>query len=109
MCLRSQKLIWIIGKVSNQNPNYIIMSLRSNKYFHLVMMYLLWITLHYVATHLYSYLCVPLTFYGFVMAPFMVPTPHCQALRWTIYNGGATIANMWILFGAWLIKYIVIG
>jgi hypothetical protein len=29
-------------------------------------------------------------------------TPHCQSLRWVIYNGANTINNMWIILGAWL-------
>jgi hypothetical protein len=84
-------------------------TLRSNKYFQLVLMYLLWITLHFVASHLYARFCVPLTFFGFLLAPFMVPTPHCQALRWTIYNGGLAITNMWVVLGAWIIKNLLIG
>lgn len=40
--------------------------------------YLLWIFLHYVASHLYVKLCVPNTIIGFIMSPFMTSTPHCQ-------------------------------
>jgi len=49
---------------------------------------------------------VPATVIGFVMSPFIAPTPHCQALRWAIYNGGNSIIAMWVLLGGWIIKFI---
>jgi len=64
--------------------------------------YLLWILLHYVASHLYVKLCVPSTIFGFIMSPFMTATPHCQGLRWIVYNAANMINNMWIIFGAWI-------
>ena len=66
--------------------------------------YLIWIVCHYIASHLYVCMCVPFTIMGFILSPFVSPAPHCQALRWTIYNAGATIVNMWILLGAWIIS-----
>jgi hypothetical protein len=68
--------------------------------------YLMWIFLHYIAAHMYIYLCVPSTWAGFAVAPLMVPTPQCQSLRWVVYTGGNNIAAMWILLGAWLINYL---
>ncbi len=73
-----------------------------NRYTKLILVYVLWIAAHYLASHMYARACVPLTPIGFLISPFIVATPHCQALRWTIYNGGLTIANMWILLGGWL-------
>jgi hypothetical protein len=107
-----EKLIWIVNDATNRilpsttklTTMSLLTTLRNNKYFHLLMMYAIWIIMHYLASHLYCRLCVPLTFFGFLMAPFMVPTPHCQALRWTIYNGGLTITNMWLILGAWVFK-----
>jgi hypothetical protein len=74
----------------------------------LIGVYFIWIICHYAASHLYVHLCAPLTFIGFALSPFMVSAPHCQALRWTVYNGGVTIINMWALFGAWIIAKIVL-
>jgi hypothetical protein len=64
--------------------------------------YLVWIILHFCASHLYVKLCVPASFLGLVVSPFLTTTPHCQGLRWIIYNGANTINNMWIVIGTWL-------
>jgi hypothetical protein len=71
--------------------------------------YLLWIFLHYIASHLYINCCVPNTIYGFFMSPFMIPAPHCQGLRWIVYNGSNIITNMWIVLGTWLCSLLVIN
>ena len=68
--------------------------------------YLLWICLHYFASHLYIKFCVPNTIMGFIMSPFMVATPHCQGLRWIVYNGANFINHMWLLIGAWIYTLI---
>lgn len=65
-------------------------------------LYIIWIILHYTASHLYIKLCVPNNLIGFLMSPFMTATPHCQGLRWVIYNAAIMINNMWVLFGAWI-------
>ena len=84
------------------------MTIRSNPIARLIGMYFAWIACHYIASHLYVSFCTPLTFTGFVRSPFMVAAPHCQALRWIVYNGGATIINMWGLLGAWIISKIIL-
>lgn len=68
--------------------------------------YLLWVCLHYFSAHLYVKFCVPNTFSGFVMSPFMIATPHCQGLRWIVYNAASVINNMWILMGTWIYSLI---
>jgi len=70
--------------------------------------YLLWIFLHYLASHLYIKLCVPYTVVGFLMSPFMTATPHCQGLRWIVYNAASVINNMWIVLGAWICSTILV-
>ena len=72
------------------------------------MIYLAWIYLHYFASHLYIEYCVPSTVKGFIMSPFMVSAPHCQGLRWMIYNGGNTITNMWSLVGTWIYAKLLV-
>ena len=71
-------------------------------------MYFVWILLHYLSAHLYIYFCVPATIAGFLLAPFMVPAPHCQALRWAVYNGGNVIIAMWVLIGASFMKWLTV-
>lgn len=75
--------------------------------FKLSWVYILWIIAHYAASHLYIQMCVPNTFYGFVISPFVAVSPHCQALRWIVYNAGANINNMWITFGVWMQNQIM--
>jgi hypothetical protein len=64
--------------------------------------YVLWIVLHFVASHLYIYVCVPQTLWGFLISPFMSVTPQCQSLRWIIHNGGNVLNNMWVILGTWI-------
>jgi hypothetical protein len=68
--------------------------------------YILWISLHYFSAHLYVKFCVPNSVVGFIMSPFMITTPHCQGLRWIVYNAANIINHMWILIGAWIYSMI---
>jgi len=68
--------------------------------------YILWICLHYFSSHLYVKFCVPNTIAGFIMSPFMIATPHCQGLRWIVYNAANVINHMWIIIGAWIYSII---
>ena len=70
--------------------------------------YLLWITLHYGASHLYVSFCTPPTWSGFLMSPFLVTTPHCRALQWTIHHGTSTIETMWFFLGTWIGRYLLL-
>jgi hypothetical protein len=49
-------------------------------------LYLMWILLHYAASQLYIKFCVPYNLMGFIVSPFLTSTPHCQGLRWIVYN-----------------------
>ena len=66
--------------------------------------YLMWITLHYVAVHLYPTYCAPLTMVGFILSPFMVSAPHCIAMRWLVTEGSNVIVTMWFAIGAYAIQ-----
>ena len=66
--------------------------------------YGLWIVLHFITPHLYTYFCTSITPYGFLISPFMAPAPHCTAFRWIIYTGGNMITTMWVVIGGWFIK-----
>jgi len=68
--------------------------------------FIFWIIVHYISSHMYIYFCTSPTSSGFVMSSFMLAAPHCQALRWLVYNGGNTIISTWITFGFWLLSYI---
>jgi len=75
--------------------------------FQLIAIYIIWIFLHYISSHLYIYFCNPFSFIGFVISPFLVPSLHCQALRWTIYNGGNHITTMWMTIGTWVVTKLI--
>ena len=66
--------------------------------------YLMWITLHYLAVHLYPTYCAPLTMVGFILSPFMVSAPHCIAMRWLVTEGSNVIVTMWFAIGAYAIQ-----
>ena len=70
--------------------------------------YLVWIFLHYIASHLYVRMCVPSTVIGFLLSPFMTATPHCQGLRWIVFNAANMINNMWIILGAWIMSNVLV-
>jgi hypothetical protein len=67
--------------------------------FKMILIYFTCIIAHYTAAHLYTYYCVHSSFVGFLLSPFMTMSPHCQAFRWVIYNGGHNINMMWFLLG----------
>ena len=69
--------------------------------------YLMWITLHYAAVHLYPMYCAPFTVTGFVLSPFMVAAPHCVAMRWLITEGSNVIVTMWVSIGAYAVHHML--
>jgi hypothetical protein len=72
----------------------------------IVFVYLALSITHYVSSNLYPALCTPLTITGFIMAPFIVVTPHCQGLRWIIHYTGDQIRNTWVWVGSYLVYSI---
>jgi hypothetical protein len=71
--------------------------------------YFVWTMLHFFAAHLYIKFCVPFSFIGLVVSPFMTATPHCQGLRWVIINGANMINNMWLIVGSWVCSVLLIA
>ena len=65
--------------------------------------YIMFILLHYAASNIYPRMCTSLTVMGFIMSPFMVLAPHCEAMRWVIVFTGTQIRNMWIWIGGYLV------
>jgi hypothetical protein len=68
--------------------------------------YVLWILLHYSASHLYTRFCTSWSIYGFLLSPFALSSPHCKALRWFMFMGSDYIQLMWVTIGALGSKYI---
>jgi hypothetical protein len=69
--------------------------------------YIAWIFIHFIASHLYVQWCVPATVVGFLLSQFLVPAPHCYGLRWVIYYGGNSIIAMWTFVSIWLLSRIL--
>jgi hypothetical protein len=68
--------------------------------------YLIWLMVHYISAHIYTKYCVPIGFVGFIQSIFLIPSYHCQALRWAVYNGGNHIGTMWSIIGVWISIYL---
>uniref|UniRef100_A0A6C0LMX7 Uncharacterized protein n=1 Tax=viral metagenome TaxID=1070528 RepID=A0A6C0LMX7_9ZZZZ len=97
-----------IKRENNLNNSYLETAFEITKYIYsLIKMYVLWIILHFAASHLYIYFCTPKTILGFIFSPLMVVTPQCQGLRWIIYNSGNVINNMWLIFGTWTSSWLL--
>ena len=70
-------------------------------------LYVFWIALHYITAQLYVKYCATPTFYGFLVSPFLISSPHCVAMRWVFTKGGNLIEGMWTLLGTWLCSKII--
>ena len=69
--------------------------------------YMGWITLHYMSAQFYMYYCAPQSIWGFFMSPFLSVAPHCNAMRWVIYESGTIIYGMWVSIGTWLLANVL--
>jgi hypothetical protein len=79
-----------------------------NLFMNIFGIYILWIIIHYNASHLYVYFCVPDGFYGFLISPLLVQTPHCRVLRFMIFNGANNINIFWGFVISFIIKSLTI-
>ena len=70
--------------------------------------YILWILLHYYASQMYVTYCVPTGFYGFLITPILVQSPHCCIFRWMINNGAYTINNIWGFIGGFIMRILTV-
>ena len=63
--------------------------------------YLLWILLHFVASHIYVRYCVGSNWYDIFLSVIYVSSPYCQGISWIIYTGSKQIVSMWMVFGTY--------
>ena len=73
------------------------------------MIYLIWICLHYIASHLYVNYCTPSSLLGFIASPFLTHALHCQALRWCILKGADTINIMWTVLATTITSTLLVS
>jgi hypothetical protein len=71
------------------------------------LIYLFWILIHWVCSHLYADYCAGNTISKVLLSPFVVPTPYCGALRWVVSKGAEVITLMWILLGKWILELML--
>lgn len=72
----------------------------------IVGIYIIWILIHYFASHLYVKYCTHYSIIGFITSPLLIASPHCLGLRWCISQGASTITTMWIVIGTWCTVYL---
>ena len=65
----------------------------------------LWIG-HFACANMYPQMCCNMSFFGFIMSPFMTVTPHCQALRWFVDYSANQLKNYWLFLGTYLVSCI---
>ena len=70
----------------------------------IVLTYILWTVLHFVAAHLYIHFCIGNTFWGFITSPLYTSAPHCQALSWGLWTLSRKFLEMWPLLGSFLLS-----
>jgi hypothetical protein len=75
--------------------------------FPLIAFYIGWITLHYIAAQFYINYCTPRSFWGFFVSPFLSVAPHCNALRWIIYESGSILYGMWMSIATWFMANVL--
>lgn len=68
--------------------------------------YVLWILLFYTASHSHAHFCTPRGFYGLLITPFIVQTPHCVAFRWILTNGDIYIIAFWSIMSRIIVRRI---
>ena len=73
----------------------------------LILFYVGWIFLHYFSAQLYISYCTPQTIWGFIASPFLSVAPHCNGLRWIIYESGTILYCMWTSLAAWIVTNLL--
>jgi hypothetical protein len=66
--------------------------------------YLMCIGLHFILPRIYIYACIPFTFMGMMLSPFMAQSPHCKAIMWILNTSIETIQKMFLLLVAWFLS-----
>ena len=71
-----------------------------------VLVYLSWISLHYVAAHAYAEYCTNWSWYGFIITPIQTMNPICKGINWFLYESAGTISNMFIVISTTISLYL---
>lgn len=72
-----------------------------------VLIYFFCVLVHFVTPHLYVHFCTPSSWKGLFMSQFMVISPHCQIIRWSIGFSGRVLNNIWVFIISCFIRKII--
>ena len=72
-----------------------------------LIIYFCYISVHNITPYMYIYYCTPYTWIGILQSAFIVPTPHCKAMRWILQHSAAKIEFVWILVADWAIQLLI--
>jgi hypothetical protein len=71
-----------------------------------IIVYLSWVSLHYLAAHAYADYCTNWSWYGYITTPIQTMNPICKGLNWFIYESAGTISNMFIVISTTITLYL---
>ena len=85
-----------------------VMNLIRNYVPTVVITYISWTLVHYIASHLYVHLCTGFTFISLIVSPIFSSAPHCKALSWVIYHVSNNFELIWIMIGTYLTSLLLL-
>lgn len=64
--------------------------------------YIVWVTLHFISSHMYIKYCVGDTIVDFFLSPIRSASPICQAFSWTSYTLSKQFITISISCGSYM-------
>ena len=80
--------------------------LTQNEMYKPLLIYLSWMTMHYVAAHIYSEFCINWSITGYIFSPFTVTSPLCKGLNWIIYESSNSLSAIFVFLGSTVTLYL---
>jgi hypothetical protein len=62
-----------------------------------IKIYFFWVSLHFAVTKLFYHVCVPTSVLGLLFSPLTAAAPHCQVLRWALYESGINVGLLGLM------------
>ncbi len=70
------------------------------------LIYLSWMTTHYIASNVYNQYCVNWSITGYLLSPFTVTSPVCKGLNWVVYESSNSLSSFFIFMGSHITLYL---
>ena len=80
--------------------------LTNNELYKPFFIYLSWMTMHYVAAHIYSEFCINWSITGYLFSPITVTSPLCKGLSWIIYESSNSLSGIFVFVGSTITIYL---